>query len=129
MLLEGTADSGQAKGTFIDLGSAPELICYGLDEMRAVKAEQLMKIYPDIKLEDLQRLRHIQFLISHREGELAPQRERVVGSLVLSDSPLGRTVGGAHPDLHETVKMAFHNSRTLFCAFNESYSSKVQRSS
>lgn len=27
-------------------------------------------------------------------------------------SPLGKRVGGAHPDLQETVKMACHNSRT-----------------
>lgn len=86
---------------------AHELICYGLNEIadvhRVIKPEQLRKFFPEAELEDLKRPKRIELLISHREGRLAPQRVRVVGDLVLWDSPLGKTVGGAHPDLIEEV--------------------------
>lgn len=39
---------------------------------------------------------------------------RVVGDLVLWESPLGKTVGGAHPDLFEEVEVAAHESKTHF---------------
>ncbi len=97
---------------------AHELICYGLDEIakvhRVIKAQQLIKFFPDTNLEDLHRPEHVELLISHREGRLAPQRVKVVGDLVLWESPLGKTVGGAHPDLCEGVDMALHNSETHF---------------
>lgn len=97
---------------------AHELICYGLDEIakvhRVIKAQQLKKFFPDSNLEDLHRPEHVELLISHREGRLAPQRVKVVGDLVLWESPLGKTVGGAHPDLCEVVDMALHNSETHF---------------
>lgn len=85
------------------------LICYGLNEIpkvhRVIKPEQLKKFFPEAELEDLKRPEGIKLLISHREGRLAPQRVKVVGDLVLWDSPLGKTVGGAHPDLIEEVDM------------------------
>ncbi len=97
---------------------AHELICYGLDEIakvqRVIKPQQLKKFFPDTSLEDLHRPEHIELLISHHEGRLAPQRVKVVGDLVLWESPLGKTVGGAHPDLCEVVDMALHNSETHF---------------
>lgn len=97
---------------------AHELICYGLDEVakvhRVIKAQQLKKFFPDTNLEDLHRPEHVELLISHREGRLAPQRVKVVGDLVLWEGPLGKTVGGAHPDLCEVVDMALHNSETHF---------------
>ncbi|KAI3365757.1 hypothetical protein L3Q82_000765 [Scortum barcoo] len=51
---------------------------------------------------------------AHREGRLAPQRVKVIGDLVLWEGPLGKTVGGAHPDLFEDVEMATHTSETHF---------------
>lgn len=97
---------------------AHELICYGLDEIarvhRVIKPGQLKKFFPDTSLEDLRRPEHIELLISHREGRLAPQRVKVVGDLVLWESPLGKTIGGAHPDLFEVVDMALHSSETHF---------------
>lgn len=80
-----------------------ELICYGLEEIakvhRVIEAQQLQKFFPDTNLDDLHRPEHVELLISHREGRLAPQRIKIVGDLVLWESPLGKTVGGAHPDL------------------------------
>ncbi|XP_067280641.1 uncharacterized protein [Pseudorasbora parva] len=97
---------------------AHEMICYGLDEIakvhRVINAQQLKKFFPDTNLEDLHRPEHVELLISHREGRLAPQRVKVVGDLVLWESPLGKIVGGAHPDLCEVVGMALHNSETHF---------------
>ncbi|KAK5854462.1 hypothetical protein PBY51_015526 [Eleginops maclovinus] len=97
---------------------AHELVCYGLDEIakvhRVIKPEQLKKLFPGTNLEELKRPKHIELLISHREGRLAPQRVKVIGDLVLWESPLGKTVGGAHPDLFEEVDMAAHTSKTHF---------------
>lgn len=58
------------------------------------KSAQLKKIFPDTELEDLRRPDHVELPISHHEGELTPQREKVVRDLVLSDSPLGKGFGG-----------------------------------
>lgn len=80
---------------------AHELICYGLNEIakvnQVVKPEQLKVFFPEVNLEDLRRPEEIELLVSHREGRLAPQRVKVLGDLVLWDSPLGKMVGGAHP--------------------------------
>ncbi|XP_031434591.1 uncharacterized protein LOC116223147 [Clupea harengus] len=97
---------------------AHELICYGLKEIakvhRAVKPEELTRFFPEVEPEELRRPEQIELLISHREGRLAPQRVKVVGDLVLWESPLGKTVGGAHPDLFEQVNMTAHESKTHF---------------
>ncbi len=97
---------------------AHQLICYGLNEIanvhRVIKPEQLKKFFPEAELKDLKRPDSIELLISHREGRLAPQRVKVVGDLVLWDSPLGKTVAGAHPDLFEEVEMTAHKSETHF---------------
>lgn len=97
---------------------AHELVCYGLNEIanihRVIKPEQLKKFFPEVSLGDLRRPESIELLISHREGRLAPQRVKVIGGLVLWESPLGKIVGGAHPDLFEEVDMAAHRSGTHF---------------
>lgn len=97
---------------------AHELICYGLNEIanihRVIKPEQLKKFFPEVNLGDLSRPESIELLISHREGRLAPQRVKVIGDLVLWEGPLGKTVGGAHPDLFEEVDIAAHRSETHF---------------
>lgn len=36
--------------------------------------------------------------------------KQVVGDLVFWKGPLGKSTGGAHPDLHETAVKAFHGS-------------------
>lgn len=64
---------------------------------KVTEPEKLQKFFPEVELEDLKRPEEVELLISHREGRLAPQRVRVVGDLVLWESPLGKTVGGAHP--------------------------------
>lgn len=73
----------------------------------------MWKFFPEAELEDLKRTERFE-LLSHREGRLAPQRVRVVGDLVLWDSPLGKTVGGAHPDLIEEVDVTAWRSETHF---------------
>ncbi|XP_034071084.1 uncharacterized protein LOC117545423 [Gymnodraco acuticeps] len=95
-----------------------QFVCYGLDSIADVQGsvtpEQLQKLFPDIPLCELKRPREISLLISHREGQLAPQRIRAVGDLVLWDGPLGKTVGGTHPDLFEDVTVSAHMSKTHF---------------
>ncbi|XP_049321149.1 uncharacterized protein LOC111193301 [Astyanax mexicanus] len=102
------------KGTEI----AHEMICYGLDEIakvhRGVTPMQLKRFFPEAELEELKRPEEIELLISHREGKLAPQRVKIVGDLVLWESPLGKIVGGAHPDLFEEIEVAAHESKTHF---------------
>ncbi|XP_060762855.1 uncharacterized protein LOC132872219 [Neoarius graeffei] len=109
---------------------AHELICYGLNEIakvqRVIKPHQLKKFFPDTNLEDLHRPEYVELLISHLEGRLAPQRVKVVGDLVLWDGPLGKTVGGAHPDLCEVMDMAPHNSETRFARSLRSTAVKYQ---
>lgn len=39
---------------------------------------------------------------------------RVVGDLVLWERPLGKTVGGPHPDLCDELNVATHKSETNF---------------
>ena len=95
-----------------------KLICYGLDDVakvnQAVTPQQLRKFFPNVPLTDLVRPKEIDLLISHREGRLVPQPIKVVGDLVLWDGPLGKTVGGTHPDLFEVVDLAAHRSETHF---------------
>ena len=81
---------------------------------RVIKLQQLKKFFPDTSLKDLHRPEHVELLISHCEGRLAPQRVKVVGDFVLWKSPLGKTIGRVHPDLFEVVDMVLHNSETHF---------------
>ncbi|XP_038143265.1 uncharacterized protein LOC119784992 [Cyprinodon tularosa] len=94
------------------------MVCYGLDDIakvhKVIEPERLKEFFPEVELEELRRPKDVELLISHREGRLAPQRKRVVGDLVLWESPLGKTVGGAHPDLFEDAEVAAHGSRTHF---------------
>ncbi|KAJ8347172.1 hypothetical protein SKAU_G00285730 [Synaphobranchus kaupii] len=97
---------------------AHELVCYGLEEIarvhQVVKPEELKRFFPEVEMEELVRPQRIELLISHREGRLAPQRVKIIGDLVLWESPLGKTVGGAHPSLLEEVEVAVHKSKTHF---------------
>lgn len=82
---------------------AHQVVCYGLDNIadvhKSVTPGQLQSFFPDVPLDELVRPQEIELLISHREGQLAPQRIKVVGDLVLWDGPLGKTVAGTHPEL------------------------------
>ncbi|RXN38926.1 gag-pol fusion poly [Labeo rohita] len=95
-----------------------QLACYGLESIaeinKAVSPERLQKFFPDIPLTELVRPKGVDLLISHREGQLAPQRIRIVGDLVLWDGPLGKTIGGTHPELFEDVTVSAHRSKTHF---------------
>ena len=95
-----------------------KLLCYGLESIaqvnQAVTPEQLLKFFPDVTANDLVRPVKIDLLISHREGRLVPQPIKVQGDLVLWDGPLGKTVGGTHPNLFEVVDLAAHRSETHF---------------
>ncbi|XP_035812328.1 uncharacterized protein LOC118471497 [Amphiprion ocellaris] len=103
-----------AKGTL----KSHQLVCYGLDNIadvhRHVTPKQLQRFFPDVPLEELVRPKEIQLLISHREGQLAPQRIKAVGDLVLWDGPLGKTVGGSHPELFEGLILSARLSNTHF---------------
>ena len=79
---------------------------------KVISPEKLHKFFPEVKPEELKRPEEVELLISHREGRLAPQRVKVVGDLVLWESPLGKTVGGAHPELFEEIELAAHRSNT-----------------
>lgn len=68
----------------------------------------------DIPLIELQRPREIHLLISHKEGQLAPQKVCTVGDLVLWDGPLGQTVAGSHPELLEQATFSAHMSQSHF---------------
>ncbi|CAI5659627.1 unnamed protein product [Oreochromis niloticus] len=81
---------------------------------RHVPPQKPQKIFPDVPLQDLIRPREIQLLISHKEGQLVPQKIRSIGDLVLWDGPLGKTIGGTHPDLFEEVTLMAHTSKTHF---------------
>ncbi|XP_065152486.1 uncharacterized protein [Paramisgurnus dabryanus] len=95
-----------------------KLLCYGLESIaeisQTVTPKQLQKIFPDIAAEELVRPENIDLLISHREGRLVPQPFKLEGDLVLWDGPLGKTIGGTHPDLFEVVDLTLHQSDTHF---------------
>lgn len=78
-------------------------VCYGSDSIahvhRHVSTKKLQQFFPDVPLHDLVRPAEIQLLVSHKEGQLAPQKIRAVGDLVLWYGPLGKTVAGTHPQL------------------------------
>lgn len=79
----------------------------------SVSPERLKGFFPEVDLAELRRPEKIEQLLSHHEGKLALQRVQI-GDLVLWDSPLGKMVGGAHPDLFEAVNMTGHESKTHF---------------
>ena len=95
-----------------------QLICYGLDNIadihRHVSAKELQEFFPEIPLSDLARPREIQLLVSHKEGQLAPQKISTVGDLALWDGPMGKRVASSHSELLEVVTVAAHTSRTHF---------------
>lgn len=101
-----------------DTFKSHQMVCYGLDSIadiqRHVTPRQLQNLLPDIPLNELVRPKEINLLISHREGQLAPQKVRSVGDLVLWDGPLGKVVGGAHPKLFEEFTLSAHMSKTHF---------------
>lgn len=93
-----------------------KILCYGLENIaevtQAVSPDQLQKFFPNVSSDELIRPTKIDLLISHREGRLVPQPTKVVGDLVLWNGPLGKTVGGTHPDLFEAVDLAMLRSDT-----------------
>nr|XP_017209463.2 uncharacterized protein LOC108181536 [Danio rerio] len=103
-----------SQGTF----KSHQLACYGLESIaeinNTVQPNQLKKLFPDIPLAELARPKVVDLLISHREGQLAPQRIRIVGDLVLWEGPLGKTIGGTHPELFEDVTVSAYRSKTHF---------------
>lgn len=110
-----------------------EVICYGLDDAakvhQKVKAEKLKKFFPDTDLEDLHRLEHIELLISQKnqpKRRLALQRVKAVGDLILWESPLGKTVVGVHPELHEVIDVALPKCETHFARLMETVAVKYQ---
>lgn len=75
---------------------------------------KLQEFFPDVPLSDLVRPREIHLLVSHKEGQLAPQKIRTVGDRVLWDGPMGKTVAGTHPELFEEVTVSAYTSRIHF---------------
>ncbi|XP_056138840.1 seizure protein 6 homolog [Lampris incognitus] len=122
MLMEVTANAGQKIGTLVDLASDTNYITLeavnSLKEItkihKLVRPEQLKKFFPEVELEELKRSERIELLISHRKGRLTLQRVKVVGDRVLWASPLGKTVGGVHPDLFEEINVTAQTSETHF---------------
>lgn len=95
-----------------------QLICYGLDHIAKVhhhvSTQALQKMFPDVPIHELQRPKEIQLLISHKEGQLVPNKLRTRGDLVLWDGPLGKTIGGTHPALFKKMSTSEHCSKTHF---------------
>ena len=95
-----------------------QLLCYGLDNIadiqQPVTATQLVRFFPNVHPNELKRPKEIDLLISHKEGRLVPQKVQSVGDLVLWDGPLGKTVGGAHPDLFVESLYHAHSSKAHF---------------
>lgn len=93
-----------------------KILCYGLESIaqvtQSVSPKQLQKFFPNVARDELVRPTKIYLLISHREGRLVPQPTKIVGDLVLWDGPLGKTVGGTHPNLIEAVDLAVLRSDT-----------------
>lgn len=56
----------------------------------------------------------IKLLISLKEGQLVTQKVRSIADLVLWVDPLGKAVGGSHPDLIEDIAATAHGCRTHF---------------
>ena len=67
-----------------------------------------------LRADSVTRPTEVQLLISHKEGQLVPQKVCSIGDLVLWDGPLGKTVGGTHPDLFEEAIVTAHTSKTHF---------------
>ncbi len=109
---------------------AHQLVCYGLEEIakvhRIVSPGQLKRLFPEIDIGELKRPGKMDLPISHREGRLAPLRVSIVGDLVLWDSPLGKTVAGAHPELFEMVDMSAIESKTHFARSMRSTSPQLR---
>ncbi|KAL3973928.1 GTP-binding protein [Sarotherodon galilaeus] len=99
-----------------------QLVCYA-EVHKHVTPSQLQRFFPDIPLDNLVRPKDIHLLISQKEGRLAPQRSRVIGDLVLWDGPLGKTVGGTHPELFEELTASDQSST------RKHVPAKLQRSS
>lgn len=97
---------------------AHQLICYGFGEItkvhRNVTPEQMKKFFPEADFEELKRPDKIELLISHWEGRLTLQRLKIVGGLILWNSPFGKTVAGVQPDLFAMVDMTANESKTHF---------------
>lgn len=95
-----------------------KVLCYGLESIAEVShpvtPQQLQKIFPDVAMAELNRPNATDLLVSHREGRLVPQPLKIDGDLVLWDGPLGKTIGGTHPDLFESVDLTLHQSETHF---------------
>lgn len=95
-----------------------KLLCYGLESIaevtHPVTLQQLQKIFPDVAIAELAYPETIDLLISHREGRLVPQPFKREGDLVLWDGPLGKTIGGTHPDPFESVDLILHQFETHF---------------
>lgn len=92
-----------------------------------INPEQLQMFFPDLSLNELVRRKDIQLLMSHREGRLVPLTVQAVGDPVLWDGPLGKTVGGTHPELFEEHIMSAYNSKTNFKKNKKKEDSKVEK--
>ena len=83
------------------------LFCYGLDEIAEVNKvptpESIQKIFPTETIEELTRPRQIDLLIGICEANLLPQIKKITGNLVLFEGPLGKVIGGSHPNIIEQV--------------------------
>lgn len=95
-----------------------EMICYRMEDTakvyRVVTLQQLEKFFPEVKLGVLARPKKIDLHISTREGRLAPHSLQRAGNLVLWDGPLGKTMGGMHPDFFEELEVTTWHSKTHF---------------
>lgn len=84
------------------------MVCYGLDDIAEVwkVIEHLKEFFSEVDREELRRPGSF-LSATEREGLLLKEK-KVVGDLLLWESPLGKTAGGAHPNLFEKVKVAAH---------------------
>lgn len=92
--------------------SEHKILCYGLENSAEVTQAVSPKQLQNVSSNELVRPTKIDLLISLQEGRLVPQPTKIVGYLVLWGRPLGKTVGGTHPNLFEAVDLAVLPSDT-----------------
>lgn len=95
-----------------------KILCYGLENSAEVTQAVSPKQLQNVSRNELVRPTKIDLLICLWEGHLVPQPTKIVGYLVLWGRPLGKTVGGTHPNLFEAIDLAVlpsdtHHTRSM----------------
>lgn len=83
-LMEVNAKAGQKIGTLLDLTSDTNYSTHKTADKLRLQSEKIQKLFPEVKLKELERPKDVGLLIRHREQRLDPQRVKVVGENVIT---------------------------------------------